>query len=134
MERLENKNIKRNIIATNYNSSNNTKNSKQINDLKINKNLVEKSSDTTLNSNQNANRVKPLSQLRNISLNVEGNKIFNIKPKEDKNSQFKNIIDNVKKILENSENKKNNTINGSNYTLNLKNNNYPPGFFSSCFS
>ena len=128
MERLENKNIKRNIIATNYNSSNNTKNSKQINDLKINKNLVEKSSDTTLNSNQNANRVKPLSQLRNISLNVEGNKIFNIKPKEDKNSQFKNIIDNVKKILENSENKKNNTINGSNYTLNLKNNNYPPGF------
>ena len=128
MERLENKNIKRNFIATNYNSSNNTKNSKQINDLKINKNLVEKSSDTTLNSNQNANRVKPLSQLRNISLNVEGNKIFNIKPKEDKNSQFKNIIDNVKKILENSENKKNNTINGSNYTLNLKNNNYPPGF------
>ena len=128
MERLENKNIKRNIIATNYNSSNNTKNSKQINDLKINKNLVEKSSDTTLNSNQNANRVKPLSQIRNISLNVEGNKIFNIKPKEDKNSQFKNIIDNVKKILENSENKKNNTINGSNYTLNLKNNNYPPGF------
>ena len=125
MERLENKNIKRNIIATNYNSSNNTKNSKQINDLKINKNLVEKSSDTTLNSNQNANRIKPL---RNISLNVEGNKIFNIKPKEDKNSQFKNIIDNVKKILENSENKKNNTINGSNYTLNLKNNNYPPGF------
>ena len=128
MERLENKNIKRNFIATNYNSSNNTKNSKLINDLKINKNLVEKSSDTTLNSNQNANRVKPLSQLRNISLNVEGNKIFNIKPKEDKNSQFKNIIDNVKKILENSENKKNNTINGSNYTLNLKNNNYPPGF------
>ena len=125
MERLENKNIKRNVIATNYNSSNNTKNSKQINDLKINKNLVEKSSDTTFNSNQNANRVKPL---RNISLNVEGNKIFNIKPKEDKNSQFKNIIDNVKKILENSENKKNNTINGSNYTLNLKNNNYPPGF------
>ena len=129
MERLENKNIKRNFIATNYNSSNNTKNSKQINDLKINKNLVEKSSDTTLNSNQNANRVKPLSQLRNISLNVEGNKIFNIKPKEDKNSQFKNIIDNVKKILENSENKNNNTINGSNYNFNLKNNNnYPPGF------
>ena len=61
MERLENKNIKRNIIATNYNSSNNTKNSKQINDLKINKNLVEKSSNTTFKNNQNANRVKTLS-------------------------------------------------------------------------
>lgn len=127
-ERIENKSIKRNIIATEYNSSNNTKNSKQIIDFKIHKNLAEKSSDTTLNSNQNVNRVKPLSQLSNISLNVEGNKIFNIKPKEDKNPKFKNIIDNVKKILENSENKNNNTINGSNYNFNLKNNNYPPGF------
>ena len=127
-ERIENKSIKRNIIATEYNSSNNTKNSKQIIDLKIHKNLAEKSSNTTLNSNQNVNRVKPLSQLSNISLNVEGNKIFNIKPKEDKNPKFKNIIDNVKKILENSENKNNNTINGSNYNFNLKNNNYPPGF------
>jgi len=127
-ERIENKSIKRNIIATDYNSSNNTKNSKQIIDFKIHKNLAEKSSDTTLNSNQNINRVKPLSQLSNISLNVEGNKIFNIKPKEDKNPKFKNIIDNVKKILENSENKNNNTINGSNYNFNLKNNNYPPGF------
>jgi len=124
-ERIENKSIKRNIIATEYNSSNNTKNSKQIIDFKIHKNLAEKSSDTTLNSNQNVNRVKPLSQLSNISLNVEGNKIFNIKPKEDKNPKFKNIIDNVKKILENSENKNNNTIN---YNFNLKNNNYPPGF------
>jgi len=127
-ERIENKSIKRNIIATDYNSSNNTKNSKQIIDFKIHKNLAEKSSDTTLNSNQNINRVKPLSQLSNISLNVEGNKIFNIKPKEDKNPKFKNIIDNVKKILENSENKNNNTINGSNCNFNLKNNNYPPGF------
>ena len=128
MERIENKNIKRNIVASGYNSSNTTKNSKQNIDLKINKNLAEKSSDTTLNSNQAINRVKPLSQLRNISLNVEGNKIFNIKPKEEKNPKFKNIIDNVKKILENSENKNNNTVNGSNYTYNLKNNNYPPGF------
>ena len=127
-ERIENKSIKRNIIATEYNSSNNTKNSKQIIDLKIHKNLAKNSSNTTLNSNQNVNRVKPLSQLSNISLNVEGNKIFNIKPKEDKNPKFKNIIDNVKKILENSENKNNNTINGSNYNFNLKNNNYPPGF------
>ena len=129
MEKIENKNIKKNIIASEYNSSNNTKNSKQFIDLKIHKNLAEKSSDTTLNSNQKVNRVKPLSELRNISLNVEGNKIFNIKPKEDKNPKFKNIIDNVKKILENSENKNNNTINGSNYAFNLKNNNnYPPGF------
>jgi hypothetical protein len=127
MEKIENKNIKRNIIASEYNSSNNTKNSKQFIDLKIHKNLAEKSSDTTLNSNQKVNRVKPLSELRNISLNVEGNKIFNIKPKEDKNPKFKNIIDNVKKILENSENKNNNTVNGNNFTL--KNNNiYPPGF------
>jgi hypothetical protein len=127
MERIENKSIKRNIIATDYNSANNTKNSKQINDFKIHKNLAEKSSETTLNSNQNVNRVKPLSQLSNISLNVEGNKIFNIKPKEDKSQKFKNIIDNVKKILENSENKNNNTVNGNNFTL--KNNNiYPPGF------
>ena len=129
MEKIENKNIKRNIIASEYNSSNNTKNSKQFIDLKIHKNLAEKSSDTTLNSNQKVNRVKPLSELRNISLNVEGNKIFNIQTKEDKNPKFKNIIDNVKKILENSENKNNNTINGSNYAFNLKNNNnYPPGF------
>ena len=127
MEKIENKNIKKNIIASEYNSSNNTKNSKQFIDLKIHKNLAEKSSDTTLNSNQKVNRVKPLSELRNISLNVEGNKIFNIKPKEDKNPKFKNIIDNVKKILENSENKNNNTVNGNNFTL--KNNNiYPPGF------
>ena len=66
---------------------------------------IEKTSDLNLNSETKNKFIK---NLGNISLNLEGNEILNINPKESRNKKYKNIIQNVKDIIQKNNDNKNN--------------------------
>ena len=101
-----------NIEDNNQNCNSLRSNNKNIdNYFKINTitPLIEKTSDLNLNSEK---KYEFLKNIGNISLNLEGNEILKINPKETRNKKYKNIMQNVKDILQkNNDNK----INKSKY-------------------